>query len=44
MRGRARIDELCERFAELPRSIIVKTDVLREGVRYTPEVEEAGQW
>ncbi len=42
MRGREFVDELCGRFSHLPRSIVVKTDVLREGVRYSPELEEAG--
>jgi len=41
-RGLARIQQLGERFPALPRSILVKTDVLREGVAPTPELEEAG--
>ncbi len=33
LRGRERIDELQAQFPEIPRPIIIKTDVLREGVR-----------
>lgn len=39
-----RLDELQERFPQIPRSLIVKTDVLREGVRYTPELTKIGKW
>lgn len=40
--GRERIAALRDQFPHLPRSILLKTDVLREGVRHTPDVEEAG--
>lgn len=39
-----RIDELCERFPDIPRPIVIKTDVLREGVRFTPAALEIGKW
>ena len=41
---RGRIAELQEQFPEIPRSIILKTDVLREGCKFTPAVHEAGEW
>ncbi len=33
-----------QNFPETPDSIILKADVLREGVRYTKDLGEAGQW
>ncbi len=39
-----RLAELQGRFPEIPRSIIIKADVLREGVRYTPELTMIGKW
>ena len=41
-RGSERIAKLQAQFPTIPRAIIIKTDMLREGVRYTPEIEEAG--
>ncbi|GAB4336382.1 MAG: hypothetical protein Kow0099_09350 [Candidatus Abyssubacteria bacterium] len=35
---------LKDRFAETPDSIILKADVLREGLRYTRELSEIAQW
>ena len=42
LRGREYISELRGNFTALPDSIIMKPDMLREGVRYTPGLEEAG--
>jgi len=39
-----RIDELCAKFPEIPRSIVIKTDLLTEGVRFTPLALEIGKW
>lgn len=39
-----RLEELQARFPDVPRSIIIKADVLREGVRYTPELTKIGKW
>lgn len=39
-----RLEELHERFPTIPRSIVLKADVLREGVRYTPELTRIGKW
>ena len=41
-RGNDRIAELCAAFPAIPRSIVIKTDVLTEGMRYTRDLEEAG--
>lgn len=38
------LSELQEQFPETPGSIILKADVLREGVRYTEELGEIGKW
>ena len=42
LRGRERVAALCEAFATVPRSIVIKADILREGTRYTRDLEEAG--
>jgi hypothetical protein len=42
--GTERLEELREQFREIPRSIVLKADVLREGVRYTPELSRIGKW
>ncbi|MBI4516874.1 MAG: hypothetical protein HY699_13775 [Deltaproteobacteria bacterium] len=42
MQGQARLAQLSDTFPGLPRSILLKTELLRDGVQYTPEVEEAG--
>lgn len=39
-----RVDDLCERFPDIPRPIVIKTDVLREGIRFTPVALEIGKW
>ena len=41
--GAHSVEILCEQFPAVPRSIVLKTDVLCEGIRYTPDLEEAGQ-
>ena len=38
------LSELKNSFPETPDSIILKADVLREGLRYTKELSEIGQW
>lgn len=40
----AHLLELKQQFPETPDSIILKADVLREGVRYTDELGEIGKW
>lgn len=42
LRGGERIASLCEAFPAIPRSIAIKSDVLREGIRHTPDLETAG--
>ncbi len=42
-KGKGFIDELCQRFPDIPRSIITKSDVLRNGTRFTPLLHEVGQ-
>jgi hypothetical protein len=44
LQGQERIEELTEKFPQVPRSIILKNDVLREGTRYTDELREAGAY
>lgn len=39
-----RLQDLMDQFPEVPRSIVLKTDVLREGIRFTPEILEIGKW
>jgi hypothetical protein len=41
-RGAERIASLCDSFPTIPRSIVIKSDVLREGIRHTADLEEAG--
>ena len=41
-RGDARIADLCEAFPAIPRSIVIKADVLTQGIQYTRDLEEAG--
>ncbi len=42
--GCSRLAALEDRFPEMPRSIVLKADVLREGVRFTPELAQLGRW
>ena len=44
LRGKERIASLIETFPELPTSIVVKTDVIRQGVRFTPELPRIARW
>lgn len=39
-----RIDDLCAKFPEIPRPIVIKTDVLREALKFTPLSLEIGRW
>ncbi len=39
-----RVEELCRKFPEIPRPIVIKTDVLREGIKFTPAALEIGKW
>jgi hypothetical protein len=41
--GNAYINELCRRFPDIPRSIVIKSDVLRNGTHFTPLIHELGQ-
>jgi len=42
IQGRERIDALCDAYPTIPRSIVIKADVLRAGTRHTKDLEEAG--
>jgi len=42
LKGNKRIEELSSKFPGVPRSIILKNDVLREGTRHTEDLREAG--
>ncbi len=44
VRGRARIDLLRAAFPELPTSILIKTDVIRHGVRYSDDLPRIARW
>ncbi|MFQ5665561.1 MAG: radical SAM protein [Candidatus Binatia bacterium] len=39
-----RVDELCDEFPDVPRAVVIKTDVLREGVKFTPVALKIGRW
>lgn len=39
-----RLQELMEQFPQTPRSIVIKADVLREGLRDTPDLRRVGRW
>lgn len=41
--GKGFIDDLCQRFPDIPRSIVIKSDILRNGTRFTPLIHELGQ-
>ncbi len=40
----SRLDDLQAKFPDIPRSIILKMDLLREGIRFTPALNEIGRW
>jgi hypothetical protein len=40
----SRLAQLQEKFLEIPKSIIVKADAMREGIRYTQIMSEVGRW
>ena len=44
LRGKERIASLTETFPELPTSILLKTDVIRQGVRFTPVLPRIARW
>lgn len=39
-----RLTDLKDSFPETPDTIVLKTDVLREGISFSPEMAEAGSW
>ncbi len=39
-----RLEELMEKYPQIPRSVILKTDMVREGIRYTPIMSQIGEW
>jgi hypothetical protein len=39
-----RVDELQDKFPEVPRAVIIKADILREGIRFNPLALEIGKW
>lgn len=39
-----RLQELIEQFPQTPRSIVIKAEVLREGLRDTPDLRRIGRW
>lgn len=39
-----RIEELMSAFPDVPKSIILKTEILRYGLQRTPALEEVGKW
>lgn len=44
LRGTERVAELSGKFPQVPRSIILKNDVLREGTRYSDDLRDAGSF
>ncbi len=44
LKGAERIQELMEAFPAMPRSIVLKTDAVREGMRHTPVMDQLGTW
>jgi hypothetical protein len=42
--GNARLEQLAAAFPTLPQSAILKADVFREGVAWTPDLNVIGQW
>lgn len=44
LKGKERVEELSIKFPSVPRSIILKNDVLREGTHYTEDLREAGAY
>src|SRR3989337_1548132 len=39
-----RLEEWLNKFPEIPRSIVIKVDLIKSGIRYTPILQEIGQW
>ena len=44
LRGKERIASLAEAFPELPTSLLLKTDVIRHGVRFSPLLVRIAHW
>ena len=38
------LEELLNKFPEIPRSAVIKTDLIMQGMRYTPILKEIGKW
>ena len=38
------LEELLNKFSDIPRSVVLKTDLLRLGVKHTPILKEIGTW
>ena len=39
-----RLEELLNKFPEIPRNLVIKVDVNRRQIRYTPTLQEIGKW
>jgi len=39
-----RLDELCDQFSDAPRSVVIKTELLTQGLRFTPVAHDIGTW
>jgi len=44
LRGKERIAQLKESFPDIPESIVLKTDIIRRGVRYTDDLTRIARW
>ena len=44
LQGKERIAQLTESFPEVPSSIVLKTDVIRHGVRFSPDLIRIARW
>lgn len=43
-KGNQRILQLLDQFPEIPRTLVVKNDAIREGIRPTPTTRKIGKW
>ena len=39
-----RLEELISKFPEIPRTIVIKVDLLKRGLKYTPILREVAEW
>ena len=39
-----RLEELLDKFPEIPRSAVIKADLIGKGIKYTPILKEIGKW